>query len=270
MNAGRKIHPTALVDAAAELGADVEIGPYAVIEGGVRIGPRSRILAHACLCRGASVGADAEIHMGACIGHAPQDFSYKGAATRAELGDRVIVREHVTVHRSTDPDRPTRVADECYLMVGSHVAHDCTLARGVLLANGAQLAGHVEIGDGAIVSGNVVIHQFVRVGRLAILSGGSRFGMDVPPYLIGDGTNHVTHLNAVGLRRCAALSDEDRTQIKAAYKILYRAGLELQDALERLRREFSSPAVQHWVEFYAHPSKRGFCRHKASRREAQE
>lgn len=270
MSASRKIHATALVDASAELGEGVEVGPYAVIEAGVRVGPRTRVLAHAYLCHGTVTGAECEVHMGACIGHAPQDLSYRGAETGVELGARVILREHVTVHRATQPGQPTTVGDGCYLMVGSHVAHDCVLGKGALLANGAQLAGHVRIGEGAIVSGNVVIHQFVRIGRLAILSGGSRFGMDVPPYLIGDGTNSVTHLNAVGIRRCADLNEEDRAQIKAAYKILYRAGLDFKVALARLKNEFASPAVAHWVDFFAQPSKRGFCRYKPNRRGAAE
>ena len=266
----RNIHPTALVDASAELGNGVEVGPYAIIEGGVCVGEGTRILAHACLCRGTTTGAECQIHFGAVIGHAPQDLSFKGEPTRVLLGDRVVVRENATVHRATQPEKPTTVGDGSFLMVGSHVAHDCQLGRNVILANGAQLAGHVEVGDGAFVSGNVVIHQFVRVGRLVILSGGSRFGMDVPPYLIGDGVNAVTSLNAVGLRRSKDLDTEARAQIKAAYKVLYRSGLALKEALARLKAEFDHPAVKHWVEFFEHPTKRGFCHYKAGRRESPE
>jgi len=255
-----------MVEADAELGDGIEIGPYAIVEGGARIGPRSRVMAHAYICQGSSIGAECQIHMGAVVGHAPQDVSYKDEATRAVLGDRVVVRENATIHRATKLERPTSVGEGSFLMVGSHVAHDCQLGRGVFLANGAQLAGHVEIGDAAFVSGNVVIHQFVRVGRLAILSGGSRFGMDVPPYLIGDGANAVTSLNAVGLRRSKDFTAADRAQIKAAYKILYRSDLALKDAVARLKSEFDNPAVRHWVEFFEHPTKRGFCHHKAGRR----
>lgn len=274
INFGRmthKIHATACVDAGAELGPDAEIGPYAVVESGAKLGAGVRLLAHAHVCGGAELGAGCEVHMGAVVGHAPQDFSYnKGEPTRAVLDERVIVRENVTIHRSTKLEQPTTVGAGSYLMAGSHVAHDCQLGRQVILANGAQLAGHVQIGDGAIVSGNVVIHQFVRVGRLAILSGGSRFGMDVPPYLIGDGANAVTTLNAVGLRRCKELTDADRHQIKAAYKLLYRAELDLKQALARLKAEFESPAVRAWVDFFEGPTKRGFCKYKASRRDAPE
>lgn len=263
-----KIHATALVDPAAEIGEDAEIGPYAIVEPGVTIGARTKLWAHAYLCSGTRVGSDCVIHMGAVVGHAPQDFSYKGEPTGAVVGNGVVVRENVTIHRATKPANPTTVGDGCFLMAGSHVAHDCQLGKGVILANGAQLAGHVEIGNGAIVSGNVVIHQFVRIGRLAILSGGSRFGMDVPPYLIGDGTNAVTSLNAVGLRRSKEISDAERPQIKAAYKLLYRSELDLKEALARLKAEFDSPAVKAWVAFFEHPTKRGFCHYKASRRES--
>ena len=196
----------------------------------MKVGDGCRIRARAHLCPGAVLGRNCDIHMNAVIGHLPQDFSHKGEPVATVLGDGVTVRENATIHGSVGPT-PTLVGDNCYLMVGSHVAHNCKLGRGVLLANGALLAGHVSVEDGAIVSGNVVIHQFVRIGRLAMLSGGSRFGMDVPPYLIGDGVNAVTTLNAVGLRRAASLTDEDRREIKAAYKILYRSGLELKDAL---------------------------------------
>jgi UDP-N-acetylglucosamine acyltransferase len=205
--------------------------------------------------------------MNAVIGHLPQDFSHKGEPIATVLGDDVTVRENATIHGSVG-QTPTLVGDNCYLMVGSHVAHNCKLGRGVLLANGALLAGHVSIEDGAIVSGNVVIHQFVRVGRLAMLSGGSRFGMDIPPYLIADGVNAITTLNKVGLRRAPSLTEDDRREIKAAYKVLYRSGLQLKDALERLRQEFKGPAVAHWVEFFTAPSRRGFCRHHAGGRRA--
>ena len=235
----------------------------------MRVGDGTHVRSRAHLCSGAVLGKRCEIHMNAVIGHTPQDFSYKGEPTLTILGDGVTVRENATIHGTvTDEarEKSTRVGDNCYLMVGSHVAHDCHLGRNVLLANGALLAGHVHIDDGAMVSGNVVIHQFVRVGTLSILSGGSRFGMDIPPYLIGDGVNAVTTLNAVGLRRAKHLSDVDRKEIKAAYRVLYRSGLDIQDALERMQKEFQSAAVKHWVDFFKSPSRRGFCRFRAGGR----
>jgi UDP-N-acetylglucosamine acyltransferase len=259
-----------LVDPHAHLGSEVEIGPYVTVEAGAQIGAGCRIMAYAYICSAARLGPRCQIHMGAVIGHDPQDFSFKGEATFVELGAGVVAREHVTIHRATGEGQTTRIGEQCYLMAGSHVAHNCRLGRNVILANGAQLAGHIQIGDRAIVSGNVVIHQFVRIGKMAILSGGSRFGMDVPPYLIGDGTNTVTQLNAVGLRRNPELSPEDRMQLKAAFKVLFRSGLDLPQALQRLRAEFASPAVAAWVEFYSCPSSRGFCRYQPTRRSITE
>jgi UDP-N-acetylglucosamine acyltransferase len=261
------IHPSAIISSRAELGNGVEVGPYAIIEDGVKVGDGCRIRARAQLCPGTTLGKNCDIHMNAIIGHLPQDFSHKGEPVATVLGDGVVVRENATIHGSVG-QTPTLVGDTCYLMVGSHIAHNCVVGKGVLLANGALLAGHVHIEDGAIISGNVVIHQFVRVGSLAMLSGGSRFGMDVPPYLIADGVNAITTLNKVGLRRAPHLTDDDRREVKNAYKVLYRSGLELKEALERLKAEFKSPAVRKWVEFFTAPSKRGFCRHRMNSRRA--
>ncbi|MEI6234538.1 MAG: acyl-ACP--UDP-N-acetylglucosamine O-acyltransferase [Planctomycetota bacterium] len=262
------IHPSAIVSPEAQLGDNVTVDAFASIESGVIIGAGCVIRERAHICSGSTLGQNCRIHMNAVVGHAPQDFSYKGGPIKTLLGDGVTVRENATIHGSANADG-TRVGDNCYLMVGSHVAHDCKLGKGVLLANGALLAGHVQIDDGAFVSGNVVIHQFVRVGRLAMLSGGSRFGMDVPPYLIGDGANSVTLLNSVGLRRSTTLNEQDRREIKAAYKILYRSGLPLPRALERLAAEFTSAAVKHWLEFFSTPSKRGFCRYWTAGRRSE-
>lgn len=262
-----RIHPTALVDSSAELGPDVEVGPFVVVEKGVQVGARTRLMARAYLCTGTTMGEDCVVHIGAVIGHEPQDLSYQGEPTTTIVGNGCTIREHVTIHRATVKDpNPTTIGARCFLMAGSHVAHNCVIGEGVTLANGALLAGHVHVGDRSIVSGNTVIHQFVRVGRLTMLSGGSRFGMDVPPYLIGDGANTITVLNSVGLRRAPGLTDDDRAQVKAAYKILYRSDLDLKDALARLKAEFTSPAVAHWVEFYRAPTKRGFCPYRRVRR----
>lgn len=261
------IHPSAIISSRAELGPHVAVGAFAIIEDGVRVGEGCTVRARAHLCAGTVVGKGCDIHMNAVIGHVPQDFSFKGERTSTILGDGVTVRENATIHGTIGGgdgegrgEKGTRVGDNCYLMVGSHVAHDCKLGQNVLLANGALLAGHVHVGDGAMISGNVVIHQFVRVGTLSLLSGGSRFGMDIPPYLIGDGVNAVTTLNAVGLRRAKNLTDQDRREIKNAYRVLYRSQLDLQEALERLTAEFKSPAVAEWVAFFRSPSRRGFCR----------
>jgi len=259
------IHPSAIVSSRAHLGANVDVGPYAIIEDHVTIGNGCRIRARAQLCSGTTLGTNCDIHMNAIVGHLPQDFSHKGEPVSTHLGNDVIVRENATIHGSIG-ESGTLIGDTCYLMVGSHVAHNCKIGSGVLLANGALLAGHVQVGDGAVISGNVVIHQFVRVGSLAILSGGSRIGMDVPPYLIGDGVNTITTLNKVGMRRAPWLTPQDRDDIKAAYKILYRSDLEFKQAVERIDAEFSGAAVKCWTAFFKGHSHRGFCRHQFNSR----
>jgi UDP-N-acetylglucosamine acyltransferase len=261
-----KIHPSAIVDPKAELAADVEVGPFALIECGVRIGAHSRIGPRAHVCSGTILGENCEVHIGAVLGHLPQDFSYKNEPSVLEIGDGTVVREYATLHRATGEGRKTEIGKKCYLMGGAHVAHNCKLGCGVILANNVLLAGHVEIGDGAILSGGVVVHQFVRIGDLAMLSGGSRFGMDVPPYVIGDETNAVTGLNSVGLRRSAKLSDDDRREIRKAFKIFFRSGLDLSDALRSLRAECGGPAVRRFVEFFETPSRRGYCRYRPGSR----
>ena len=255
----KKIHPTSIVSPQASLAANVRVDAFSVIESGVLIGDGCVIRERAHICAGTVLGKNCAIHMNAVIGHEPQDFSYKGGPIHTRLGDGVTVRENVTIHGSPR-DPGTVIGDGCYLMAGAHVAHDCRLGAGVILANGALLAGHVTIYDGAFVSGNVVIHQHVKVGRLAMISGGSRIGMDVPPYLIADGANLVTILNAVGIRRSPLIKESERAHIRRAYKILYRSGLKLDDAMARLEAEFSSDAIKRWVDFFRAPSKRGYCR----------
>ena len=262
------IHPSAIIASSAELGSHVTVGPWSIIEEGVKVGDGCVISPRAQLCRGSVLGKNCQVHMNAVVGYLPQDFSYRGEPLSTILGDNVTLRENATIHGSVG-EKPTRIGDNCYLMVGCHVAHNCQLGKNVLLANGALLAGHVTVGDFANISGNVVVHQFVRIGKMTILSGGSRFGMDIPPYLVADGTNTVTTLNSVGLRRSKFLTDADRAEIKAAYKLLYRSRLDLKEVLQRLKTEFKSSAVAHWVEFFEAPSKRGFCRYsKSSRRKA--
>jgi UDP-N-acetylglucosamine acyltransferase len=259
------IHPLAIVSKDAVLAEDVRVDAFAVVEAHTHLGAGCVIRERAHICAGATLGAKCVIHMNAVIGHVPQDFSYKGGPLKTRLGESVVVRENVTIHGSAHGDG-TLVGDHCYLMVGSHIAHDCKLGTGVILTNGALLAGHVEVEDGAFVSGNVLIHQHVKIGRLAMLAGGSRITMDCPPYMIGEGTNAVTALNLVGLRRAASLTDQDRKELRLAHKILYRSNLKLDQALRMLEADFTSPAVLYWVDFFKRPSKRGFCRFRTGSR----
>lgn len=254
------IHPSAIVSPKAEFGKDVEIGPFAIVEDHARIGDGTKLRARSHICAWTILGKNCDIHMNAVVGHSPQDFSYKGDPIHTRLGDGVVLRENVTIHGGT-AEKPTLLGDKCYLMVNTHVAHNCVLGKNVLMVNGALLAGHVHVDDSAIISGNVGVHQFVRIGRLAMLAGGIQIGMDVPPYMLAMGVNSISALNKVGMRRASFLSSDDRDEIKRAFKILYRSGLDLPVALERLKTEFKSPAVQYWVEFLSAKSTRGFCRY---------
>ena len=229
-----RIHPAAHVDSEAELADDVIVGPGAVIERGVRIGRGCQIGPHAVVHRGTTLNEEVYVSVGAVIGGVPQDLKFKGGASGVEIGPRTAIREYVTVHRCSTPGAVTRVGAECMLMATSHVAHDCTLGDRVVLANGANLGGHVTIGDAVFVSGHAQIHQFIRVGTLVMIGGGSKVIKDLPPYCVADG--HPARLfgvNVTGLRR-AGLGVEEIGQIKEAYRVLFASGVKLQDALATL------------------------------------
>ncbi len=232
---GTRIDPRASVHAEAQLGADVEIGPGAVIERGVRLGDGVRVLANAVIIEGTRLGAGVCVHPGAVIGGPPQDAKYEGERSFVEIGAGTIVRELVTIHRGTGEGTLTRVGRRCMLMAGAHVAHNCTLGDDVTLANGALLGGHVEVGDRAFISGHTAVHQFCRIGRLAMLGGGASISQDLPPFVIGTSMkgNRVCGLNVVGLRR-AGLGREVRRALKEAYQRLFRSETPLEQTLAAL------------------------------------
>jgi len=251
------IHPTALVSPKAELDPTVTVGPYAVIEAGVRIGAHSIIGPHAFLTGQTDIGEHNEFFAGAVIGEAPQDLKYRGAPTGLSVGSHNVFREHVTVHRSNKPEDKTVIGSHNFLMANSHVGHNCRVGDNVILANGALLGGHVVVQDRAFISGNCLVHQFVRVGVLALMQGGSAISKDLPPYTIARGDNGMCGLNVVGLRR-AGLSAEERLELKQLYRALFRAGTTLRAALGAARKGFSSPPAKALIEFVA-GAKRGLC-----------
>jgi UDP-N-acetylglucosamine acyltransferase len=250
------IHPTALVDPRAEIDASAAIGPYAVIEGPVRIGARTRIAAHAVVTGGAEIGADNVIHSGAVIGDVPQDVAFEGAQSFLRIGEGNVFREHSTIHRGTKPGSETRIGDRNYFMQNSHVAHNCVIGNDAIVAGGALLSGYVELGDRGFVSGNCVVHQFVRIGRLALLRGLSRTSRDVPPFCIMDGTHTVRAINLIGLRR-AGFSPQSIRDIRGAFKALFLRSRNLKRALEEVDASASSE-VRELVEF-VRSSRRGVC-----------
>lgn len=251
------IHPTAIIDRRAEIDPSADIGPYVIVDGPVVIGPGTRILAHAALSGHTVIGRDNVIHMGAVIGHEPQDWSYAGAPTGVRIGDRNMIREHAEVHRATNVEQPTTLGDDNFLLSRAHVAHDCRLGNRVLIASGAALAGRVEVGDQAFISGNCVVHQHVRIGRLALLRGLSRTSRDVPPFCIMDGTHTVRAVNRVGLRR-AGFTPEQIRALQRAFATLFRTRRNLRHALGELEAASLTPEVEELLAFIR-ASKRGVC-----------
>ena len=241
------IHPTAVVSSRSHLGHDVFIGPFCVIEDDAEIGDNCRLGARAVVKTGTILGEANEIGEGTVLGGRPQHLRATDRVGKLLIGKRNIIRENVTIHRGLTPDTVTQVGDSNLIMVNAHVAHDCHLGSNAILANNVMLAGHVSVGDRAYLSGAVGVHQFCRIGRLAMVGGQSHITQDVPPFVTVDGrTSCIVGLNSIGLRR-AGLSSDEIQQLKEAYRVIYRSGLKWADTLQRLREEFThGPAA----EFY--------------------
>ncbi|MHC4777713.1 MAG: acyl-ACP--UDP-N-acetylglucosamine O-acyltransferase [Planctomycetota bacterium] len=255
------IHPTAQVHPGAQIGDDVEIGPNVVVEEHVAIGARTRVMANAFLTGWTRIGWDNVIHIGAVLGHEPQDLAYDGSETYLRIGERNVFREYTLIHRGTAAGSSTVIGDDNMFMGYSHAAHNCVIGNNVTIANGTQLAGHVEVRDKAFISGGVMIHQFCRIGRLAMISGLSAMNQDVPPFMTAGGRPcAVSGINAVGLRR-ASFDTKTRSNIKDAYKILYRSDLLITEAVERIEKEGVGPEVKELVDFVK-ASKKGIIFHQ--------
>ncbi len=255
------IHPTAIVDPSAELAADVSVGPYAIIRENVTIGAGTTIGPHAVVDPYVTIGPDCRIFQFAAIGGVPQAVKFGGEKTYVKIHRGTIVREFVTVHRGTAfGGGITEVGEENFLMAYTHVAHDCKTGRGVIMANAATLAGHIVIGDYVTVGGLVAVHQFVRIGDYAYVGGKSAVVKDVPPYVIAAGDRARLHgLNTVGLKRLG-MSGTTLSNLKKAYRIMFRIGLTMNEAIERVRAEVELiPEVRRFIEF-AQSSTRGITR----------
>jgi UDP-N-acetylglucosamine acyltransferase len=253
-----KIHPTAIVSPQAQLADDVEIGAYAIIGENVKLGAGCVVQAHTVLEGRVSLGARNFVGHGAIIGTTPQDFAYRESmVSEVRIGDGNTLREYVTIHRGTKEGSATIVGNNCYLMVGSHLGHNVKLSDNVVIANNCLLAGYVEIGRGAVLGGGTVFHQFLRVGPLTMVRGGTRFGKDIPPYVSADGENLLSGINAIGLRR-AGFTPEVRQEIRRAFKLVYWSGINVSQALERAKESSWSSEAQVFFDFIA-SSKRGVC-----------
>ena len=251
------IHPTAIIHPGAQLDPTVGVGPYALIDEHVIVGPDCRVGPHAHLTGHTTIGANNAFHTGCVIGDAPQDLKYKDEPTRLRIGGHNVFREHVTVHRSNKASEETAIGSHNFFMAHCHVGHNARVTDHVIVVNGALLAGHAVVDDGAFISGNCLVHQFVRVGTLALMQGGAAVSKDLPPYCVARGYNGICGLNAVGLRR-AGFTTGQRAELKRLYHALFRSGKKLGVALAAARKEFRSDCARVLLEFVA-ASKRGIC-----------
>ncbi len=253
------IHPTAVVDPAAEIGRDVRIGPFAVVGPHVRIGDGCEIGPHAVLDGHLTLGRRNRVFSSTVLGSPPQDLKYKGGECRLEIGDDNTFREFITVNPSTTPEGLTRIGNDCLLMACTHVAHDCVLGDHVILANGAVLGGHVRLDDWAFVGGLSAVHQFSVVGPHAFIGGATRLSHDVPPYVkVAGSPVRLAGVNTIGLER-RGFSAETIARIKRAYRYLYRRGLRVEDALRQIVEEGEDEVAAAFQEFFRH-SQRGIVR----------
>jgi UDP-N-acetylglucosamine acyltransferase len=245
------VHPTALVNEDAVLGANVSVGPGAILGPGVVIGDGTVIGSHVLIERDTVIGRDCRIHHGAVLGSDPQDLKFEGERTELVIGDRTVIREYATLNRGTRASGRTTVGRDCLLMAYVHVAHDCRVGHGVVLANAVNMGGHVTIGDYAIVGGMTPIHQFVRIGEHAFVGGASRVSKDVAPYVRAAGNPlEMSGLNSVGLRR-RGFGPEVRRELKRAYRLFFHTDLNVSQAIERARADLDLiPEVERFIAFF--------------------
>ena len=256
-----RIHPTAIVDPRASLADDVEIGPYSIVGPDTEIGSGTRIGPHVIVGAHTRIGARNMFFQFSSIGEAPQDKKYKDEPTRLEIGDDNTIRECCTLNRGTTQDAGvTRIGNNNWIMAYVHMAHDCQVGNHTIFANNAQIAGHVHVDDHAILGGFTVVHQFCRIGTHSITAMGTILLQDLPPYVMAAGNPAAPHgINTVGLRR-RGFTDEAIAGLKRAYRVLYRSGLSLTDALTALEELAAGiPEVKAFPEFLA-TSERGFIR----------
>ncbi|SRR5581483_5625032 len=271
MGGGESIHPTAVVDRRARLGAGVSIGAYAVVGPDVTLEDGVELGHHVVLEGRVEVGPRARIGHGAVIGGEPQDLKFRaGTPSGVRIGGGTVIREYATIHRATRPEGWTEIGPDCLVMAMSHIAHDCRLGRKVIVINYAGITGHCEIGDFATIGGLTGIAPFTRVGPYAYVGGCAKITADVPPFMMVDGAPAtVRAVNVVGLRR-AGVPAAERRLIQDAHRLLYRSGLAPRSALARIRAELSpSPFLDLLVEFVA-SARRGICGPPSGWRESAE
>jgi UDP-N-acetylglucosamine acyltransferase len=253
------IAPTARIDPRASIAPDATIGDYCVIESDVVIGAGCRLEPYVYVKRWTTLGEANEISAGTVLGTDPLDKNFTGERSYLRIGNRNKIREHYTISRGTKPESVTEIGDDNYIMTSGHIAHNCKIGNRTVICSCALVAGHVEVEDGAFISGGVVIHQFSKIGELAMIGGNTRVNSDVPPYMLcSDFNAAVKGLNVVGLKR-AGLRHSDIAPLKKAYQILFRSRLKLEEALRRIEAECATAHTRHLVDFIRR-SERGICR----------
>ena len=251
------VHKTAIIHPKAKLDATVQVGPYAVIDEGVELGANCVVGPHVYLTGLTTIGAHNHFHAGCVIGDAPQDLKYKGEPTRLRIGDHNVFREHVTVHRSTKLDAETIIGSHNFFMANAHVGHNCIVGSHVIIANGALLGGHAVVQDRAFISGNCGVHQFCRIGTLALMQGNAVITQDLPPFTMVHRVNELCGLNSVGLRR-AGFTAEQRLELKRLYHLLFRSGKNLRAAIAEARKKNTGAPANILLDFITE-TKRGVC-----------
>jgi len=256
------IHAGAVISPSAKIGDNVTIGPYTVIGDEVVIGDGSIIGPHVVIAKWTTLGKECRIFQFASVGAEPQDLKFKGEKSFTIIGDRTVIREGATIHRATGEGNETRIGSDCLLMAYIHVAHNCVLGNHVIMSNLASCSGHAIVEDRVVIGGMAGVHQFVKIGRNAMVGGMSKLVQDVVPYTLVDGhPAKVVGLNNVGISR-AGIPLESRRLIKKAYKILYRSGLSLAEAIAVIEQEVDScEEVEHFLRFLRN-AERGICRER--------
>lgn len=259
IDSSARVSASAQVSGGAEIGPEVEIGPFCVVEEDVKIGPRTRLEPHVYVKRWTTLGADNQISAGTVLGTDPLDRGFGGERSYLVIGDRNCIREHYTISRGTQPESVTTIGDDNYIMTSGHIAHNCKVGSGAVICSCALIAGYVEIEDQAFISGGVVVHQFSKIGRLAMIGGNTRVNKDAPPYFLYSDFNITPRgVNTVGLRR-AGFTESEVSALRRAYRLLFRSDLPLEEALARIEAEIEGGHARHLIDFIRR-SERGICR----------
>ena len=250
-----RVHPGSVVGEEVQLAAGVEIGPFCLLQGKIRIGSGTRLISHVAIFGDTEIGEANVVHPNVVIGDEPQDIAYTGGPRKVRIGHRNVFREGTTIHRGSERGEVTVIGDDNFFMQNSHVAHDCRIGNSTIIAGGALLAGWVEVGDRALVSGNCVVHQYTRIGRLAMMRGLSRTSRDIPPFCIMDGTHTLRGINAIGLRRIGLKAAQIRA-LREVFLALFGKRQNLKLALDRIASGKLTLEAQEMVDFIR-ASKRG-------------